>query len=85
MSIVKSDFTKKIYDTKDVVRILNMNQAAAYMKYGIPLLDLWISKRNGLPTLVFIFNRDESKEAYDLWCDHKLVFNDEEESYGEHR
>lgn len=83
MSIVKSDFTKKSYDTKDVVKILNINQAAAYMKYGIPLLDLWISKRNGLPILIFIFDRKGSKEAYDLWCDHKLIFDEEEDTYGE--
>lgn len=83
MSIVKSDFTKKTYDTKDVVKILNINQAAAYMKYGIQLLDLWISKRDGRPTLVFIFDRESSKNAYDLWCDHKLIFDDGEELHGE--
>ena len=84
MSVVKkSDFTKKTYNIKDVVKILNINQAAAYMKYGVPLLDLWISKRNGLPILIFIFDREGSKEAYDLWCDHKLTFDEEEDSYGE--
>lgn len=80
MSIIKSDFTKKTYDTKDVVRILNANQAAAYVEYGVPLLDLWLSKKDGKSIFVFIFNREKSTKAYDLWCDHKL---NKEENYGE--
>lgn len=71
--MVKSNFTGKTYDPNKAVRILNMQQAAAYMNYGIDLIDLYSSKdKNGKPILVFIFNREESKEAYDLWCNHAL-------------
>jgi hypothetical protein len=72
--MVKSNFTGKTYDPKKAVRILNMYQAAAYMNHGVALIDLWSSKdiKTGKPILVFIFDRDESKEAYDLWCNHEL-------------
>ena len=72
--MVKSTFTGKTYDPSKAVRILNMHQAAAYMNYGITLIDLWSSKdvKTGKPILVFIFDREESKEAYDLWCNHEL-------------
>ena len=72
--MVKSKFTGKTYDPGQSVRILNMQQVAAYMDYGVPLIDLYSSKdiKTGKPILVFIFDREESKEAYDLWCDHRL-------------
>ena len=72
--MVKSNFTGKTYDPNKAVRILNMHQAAAYMNYGVALIDLWSSKdtKTGKPILVFIFDREESKEAYDLWCNHEL-------------
>ena len=71
--MVKSNFTNKEYETKKVIRILNAQQAAAYIKYGVELLDLWLSKdKDGKPILVFIFDKEESKEVYDLWCKHEL-------------
>lgn len=71
--MVKSNFTGKTYDPANAVRILNMQQVAAYLNYGVNLIDLYSSKdKNGKPILVFIFNREETKEAYDLWCNHEL-------------
>ena len=72
--MVKSNFTGKTYDPNKAVRILNMPQAAGYMDYGVKLLDLYTSKdiKTGKSILVFIFDREESKEAYDLWCKHEL-------------
>ena len=72
--MVKSNFTGKAYDPNKAVRILNMQQVAAYMDYGVSLIDLYSSRdiKTGKPILVFIFDREESKEAYDLWCKHEL-------------
>lgn len=71
--MVKSNFTGREYETKKVIRILNAQQAAAYIKHGVELLDLWLSKdKDGKPILVFIFDREESKEVYDMWCKHEL-------------
>lgn len=57
------------YETKDVVYIVNTKQAGLYIKHFVPLVDLFWSSG----TLVFVFNRAESKTAYDLWCKHQLV------------
>ena len=72
--MVKSDFTGKTYEPNKMVRILNMQQAAAYMENGIELIDLYSSRdiKTGRPILVFIFDKEKSKNAYDLWCRHEL-------------
>jgi len=72
--MVKSNFTGKSYEPGKMVRILNMQQAAAYMNYGVNLIDLYPSRdtKTDKLVLVFIFDRNESKEAYDLWCKHEL-------------
>lgn len=73
--MVKSNFTGKTYNPSKTVRILNMQQVAAYLNYGLELLDLYPSKdiKTGKPILVFIFDREKSKDAYDKWCKHELV------------
>ena len=66
---VTSNVTGKTYALQDVVRILNTQQIIAYMKYGIEILDLYPSiTSSGTPILVYIVNRNDSKDAYDLWC-----------------
>lgn len=62
------------YDPNKVVRILNTQQTAAYLKYGAELLDVYqsIDVKTGAPLLVYIFDRDKTKNLYDLWCKHKL-------------
>lgn len=75
---VTSNVTGKTYALQDVVRILNTQQIIAYMKYGIKLLDIYPSiNNNGLPVLVYIVSRADSKEAYNLWCKGELGTNDE--------
>lgn len=50
------------------MKIVNTRQAGLYIKNNIPLVDLFWSKN----ALVFVFNRKECKEAYDLWCKREL-------------
>lgn len=70
---VTSNVTGKTYALQDVVRILNTQQIIAYMKYGIEILDLYPSiTSSGTPILVYIVNRNDSKDAYDLWCKGEL-------------
>ena len=70
---VTSYVTGKTYALQDVVRILNIQQIIAYMKYGVEILDMYPSISNtGVPVLVFIVNRNKSKTAYDLWCKGEL-------------
>lgn len=72
--MVKSNFTGKTYDPNKSIRIINMQQLAAYMANGIELLDLYASRdyTTNKPILVGIVDREESKELYDLWCKHEL-------------
>ena len=71
---IKSDFTKKTYELEKSCRIINMTQSAAYMAYGVELLDLYVSRdyKTNKPMLVGVVDREASKEAYDLWCKHEL-------------
>lgn len=56
------------YSTEDTVKIVNTRQAGLYIKNDIPPVDLFWSKN----ALVFVFNREESKGVYDLWCKREL-------------
>lgn len=47
---------------------MNTRQAGLYVKNNIPLVDLFWSR----DTLVFVFNREESKGVYDQWCKREL-------------
>lgn len=71
---ITSDVTGKTYCVGDVVRILNIQQVIAYLKYGVELLDIYPSSdyQTGKPLLVCLFNREASKKVYDLWCKREL-------------
>ena len=61
------------YYTSDVVRIVNSRQAAAYLEHGAKQLDVYGSRdyKTNEPIVVFIFNRSDTKDLYDLWCNHE--------------
>lgn len=60
---------RKEYEIEDTVRIVNTKQAGMYIKHNIPLVDLFWSR----DSLVFVFDRQQSKDAYNSWCNHELV------------
>ena len=64
-----SDVFHKEYEVEDTIKIVNTRQAGLYVKHNVPLIDLFWSK----DTLVFVFDKENSKIAYDLWCKHELV------------
>lgn len=64
-----SEMFHKEYEIEDTVRIVNTRQAGLYVKHNVPLMDLFWSR----DTLVFVFDREQSKNAYDLWCKHELT------------
>ena len=66
--IKHSELTNMNYQIEKTVKIVNTRQAGLYIKHKIPLVDLFWSKN----ALVFVFNREESKEVYDLWCKREL-------------
>lgn len=65
-----SHVTNRTYNLFDCVKILNMQQAIFYLDHHVRLMDLQISedKNTKRPILVFLFNKDETREVYDLWC-----------------
>lgn len=71
---IVSQTTGLEYCPSDVVRIVNYKQAATYMTHGATLLDVYASRdfETHSPLLVFIFNRSDTHELYDLWCKHEL-------------
>lgn len=74
MNEITSEVTGKTYDPTKAVRILNTLQAAKYMKRRCFPLDIYpsIDFKTGQDVLVYIFDREQSKELYSLWCEHKL-------------
>lgn len=69
----KSRITGKYFNLFESVRILNLKQVTAYIDNGIMPLDIYTSRdENNKPVLVFLFDREETKKVYDLWCKHEL-------------
>lgn len=70
---ITSETTGKVYDIFSAIRILNTKQVAYYMSQGVELQDIEISqdRKTGEPVLVFYFNRDDTKDVYESWCNQK--------------
>lgn len=71
---IYSRTTNKCYDVRKCVRIVNMQQAAAYMCNGAELLDIYASRHyeTGNPILVCLFDRESTTGLYDKWCNREL-------------
>jgi|GEM_PF-1064720 len=59
------------YDDENTVRIINTRQAGKYISKGVlPVdVDYVFAPREGL---IFIFDKDESYEVYNKWCNYEL-------------
>lgn len=73
--LVTSEVTGKTYDPSKVVRILNMKQAAAFCTQGCKIIDVYpsVDYKTGEPLMVILFLKEDTREAYDLWCKHELI------------
>lgn len=73
--MIKSEITNKYYKPSKVVRILNIQQVIAYLNMGVELLDIYtsIDKKTDNKVLVFLFDRESSRYAYDLWCRREAI------------
>lgn len=79
--MVKSRINNTEYNAFETCKILNLQQAIRYLANGVKLIDLYTSRDKDDPTnqkLVFVFNRRDSRWAYDLWCKHELNFPGDE-------
>ena len=72
--IKRSPITGRKYDyfSDDVIRLLNFQQAFYYIEdKGIVPLDIVLSddrKRPGKKVVLFLFSKEETKDAYNDWC-----------------
>ena len=71
----RSALSGEKYDVfdKDILHIVNVYQAAYYVDFGIPILDVQLSadRKTGKPMLIFLFRRSDTKLAFDAWCRQK--------------
>lgn len=84
--IKRSALSGEKYDVfdKDIIHIINIYQAAYYVEYGIPILDVQLSsdKRTGKPMLVFLFRKSSTKIAFDQWCKQKEIGDKNDKNIG---
>lgn len=62
------------YHPSEVVRIVNSKQFKLYIANGIYPIDIYtgVDRKTGSSILVMIFLKEETREAYDLWCRYEL-------------
>ena len=77
----RSPVTGKRYNYfgQDIIRIVNLMQAMAYLSNGAEVIDIYTSqdKDTGKPILIFVFNREQTKPLFDAWCKHELEIKNE--------
>lgn len=71
---IKSNLGDFTYDNKDVVRIFNPKQRDLYLINGIMPKDIYtsIDKNTDEKILVYIFLKEDTREAYNKWLNYEL-------------
>ena len=72
--ITKSNLGNFSYNTNDVVRIKNPKQRDLYLMNGIMPKDIYtiIDEKTDEKILIYIFEKDDTREAYEKWCNYEL-------------
>ena len=76
-----SKITGRTYELFSQIRILNIQQVYFYLENGVVLNDIELSedRKTHQPVLVFLFNREDTHDAYDKWCKRRdQVFSNED-------
>lgn len=77
-----SSLTKKSYDEKDAIVILNTKQSAYFWgKRGIQPLAIYPTndRKTGEPIIAFVFSKSKTREAYQEWLSMRPNHLDEED------
>lgn len=69
-----SKITQREYEPCEMIYILGVKQGGLYIANGCTLYDLLWSKGK----LVYVFNKKESKQYYDMFCKYELPDIDSE-------
>lgn len=77
-NLVHSDITGIDYSPKDVVRLLNLKQICTYLQLNKKPVDIYPSKdyKTGDPVLVVLFNRQDTKDVYERWCNSENLWEE---------
>ena len=72
--VINSNLHPRPYRPEEVVRIINSKQFKLYIANGIYPIVIYtgLDRKTGKTILVMIFLKDETKEAYNLWCRYEL-------------
>ena len=72
--LTKSSVTQREYDLFNAVKIVNIQQACAYIEHDVFPVDIKTSvdAKTGKRCVVFYFDKTESKDVYDKWCNYEL-------------
>ena len=75
----RSNITGRHFDLFNSVSILNIQQICFYLSKNVRPMDIKVSQdKNGKNVLVFMFDKDESRDAYILWCNYGRGESDED-------
>ena len=66
---VQSLVTGKCYETTECVYIVNTLQVYKYLLNDLAPIDVLPGEDN---KIVFVYNRQESRDLYDKWCKREL-------------
>ena len=72
--LVKSTVTQREYNLFNAVKIVNIQQACAYIEHDVFPVDIKtsIDPKTGKRCVVFYFDKTESHDVYDRWCNYEL-------------
>ena len=54
----------------EVVNIVNFKQVALYLKHNVKPIDIKLGYKD---KIIFIFNKEDTKEVFDKWVKHELI------------
>ena len=72
--IIKSPVTQREYNLFNAVKIVNIQQACAYIEHDVLPVDIKVSTdaKTDKRCVVFYFDKTESRDVYDKWCNYEL-------------
>ncbi len=72
--IVETNLHPRDYYHNEVCRIVNPKQSMLYIKHKLFPIDMYtsIDGKTGNDIIVMIFDKEESQELYQAWCNHEL-------------
>lgn len=83
--LIKSNLKNIEYTEKEAIRIYNRDQQTFYIDSSVYPIDMYTSyaPKNNRKIIVMIFNRNDTKEVYQKWCNYQSENNVEKQNGGD--